>query len=664
MKSFEMHRSDSLVRFLRIGSLALLLTPLVFWTELDFFYSSTKAFYFMGVSEILFVLWLWLIVRRPEFRPPWNRVAVAFFVYLGVLALVSGLGVDPLTSFWGSASRMDGLLVWLHLGATFTILISLFRTQEEWNNLFLTACLVGWIMIFLFFLHRLDPTVLIDSKDGSTTGNSTYFGAYLLFSLFFALVLFRTGPTRVLKRCGLVSAVAFALTIFFTNALAAKGALLGGVVLFGAVSLIVSPPSSPRKRQGGWLVIALLSLGLLFSAVSLFQAESVVHRRFVEASSGARMAVWSVAWDAFLDRPFFGWGPENFPLAFFANFNPCFGAAPCGGETWFDRAHSKPLDLLVDGGIVLFVAYVWLIFTAVTRAWKSSRVVGPLFLTFMAAYLVHNLVEFDVTIVSLAFVITLAYVARADSPSPRETARTIPRVVLAVVATALLPFVFSHSVVLPASTNQTGAVINARTMDERRPFYERMMNGSPIGQDFRRVILAGESVKLYYGLAAEQRTQILVSLRAEMDLAKRALEDTLTREPSNLRASTLLGILYQVESQDRDPLAIEKAETLLRQALLHHPQNQQAYWPVAAVLIQQGKTQEAYALLDRAIALNPSLLDAWYKKLVAMKLAESEEVFLEETKKFVVEHPELIRKVRPLSKVHAADSGWLYTLFY
>ena len=652
------------LRALRFSVFTLLLTPLVNFDRLDFSYNTTKAFFFMGAVEVLLVGFLWLLVKEPEWRPRWNAVSIAFTSFFIVLVLATVLSVDPFVSFWGTAERTDGLLMWLHMGAAFFMFASLFRSQKDWNEVFSATCAVGLIVSALFFVHRINPAVLADSRGGSTFGNSTYLGAYLLFSLFFALVLARTSASsRVLRVFGWVSACVFSLTILMTSALAAKGALAIWVVLFGAFVLIAA--KSRLLRRAGWVVLSLLAILFLVSGFSLFRADGFVRARFIELSSGARFAAWGVAWEAFLDRPLLGWGPENFSTAFFAHYNPCFGASPCGGEIWFDRAHSVPLDLLASGGVLLLAAYLALWLAAVRRVFRT-RDTGLLFLAFLFAYQIHNLVQFEIFATYSSLILVFAYAA-ASTEAPSQVPplrRRAPRIALAVLCTLLLPLGLTHTLVRSWSDSQMIRVMEASAMEDRSEPYRQMMDGSPIGRDFRRVVLAGQTVEAYYGFDETARESIKEPLREEIRVGIAALTQTVHRSPNNLRALSMLGLLYQIQSQDNDPSALAKAEEVLRVSLTLNPVNQQAYWPLAAVFVQKGDTARAYDLLDRAIAFSPSHPDSALKKLVAVKLSESHEAFLEETQKILAEHPEFEPRLRVLTDLGESRPDWLYKLFY
>src|SRR5690606_23008886 len=57
------------------------------------------------------------------------------------------------------------------------------------------------------------------------------------------------------------------------------------------------------------------------------------------SSTNTRVMAWGVAFEAWQEKPVFGWGPNNFYYAFNKYYKPQFLEYGFG-ETWFDNAHS------------------------------------------------------------------------------------------------------------------------------------------------------------------------------------------------------------------------------------------------------------------------------------------------------------------------------------
>ncbi len=129
-------------------------------------------------------------------------------------------------------------------------------------------------------------------------------------------------------------------------------------------------------------------------------------------SAQTRTWSWGAAWKGFLERPIFGWGPENFSTVFDKFFDSRFFTPGQTTETWFDRAHSLVFDTLVANGLVGFIAYLSIfaiIFYEILKR-RRARALTPaseghsvqhlmstaLMIALPIGYLVQGLAIFDV----------------------------------------------------------------------------------------------------------------------------------------------------------------------------------------------------------------------------------------------------------------------------
>ena len=669
----ETKKISQLLLLIRFGVYLLLLTPLVFWKPLDFFFDSTKGFFIIGIIELIFVAYLWLIYLRPEFRPRTGRVGVVFFLYVFILILASVFGVDPFVSFWSNTDRVGGVLLWLHLAALFLIVTSVLRTTHDWQHVFFLSSLVGITVSVIFLLTRLSSTFFDYSRNGSTFGNSTFLGIYLLFCLMFSSILAFTGETKRLRQFGRACILFFLIVLWFTGALAAKYAMVGGLILFVAMWLIVQGRSTIKKMAGRFVVVLLCFL-FFFALFQLTQKDSYLHQAFIEKSSGSRFAVWSVAFEAWKERPFLGWGLENFPVAFLSHYDPCFGSPECGGEGyWFDRAHNKVLDTLVEAGVVGLLSYFVLLIASVLGVWdayrrsKISVSIPILFTTFFAVYFVQSLAEFDLAFSLFFLVIFIAYIhVLTQSPIRSHTPGHLSKSfgIVAGLVSFAFPFVFFYVVIFSVMTNQTQLVVNARTVGERREAYETQVFGSPIGQDYRRVFLAAETVKWILRTSQQERQVFSQPFQDELAVGIQGLSDTVARAPNNLKAANLLGILYQLDAHYFDKTQFVQAERVLSESLAKNPRNQHTYAALSAVYLEQGRVAEALALLQEAIGLYPSAPQSSLRLLAAIRLTADQTTYEQKKAEILQGFPDLEDEVTILAQMWEQNPDQLYGIFY
>jgi O-antigen ligase len=88
-------------------------------------------------------------------------------------------------------------------------------------------------------------------------------------------------------------------------------------------------------------------------------------------SWGLRLQMWTIAWRGFLEKPFFGWGPEALPVILSAH--PDFLSWFKGAPTW--DFHSDYFNMLATGGIVMVTAYIAMM---ASLAWLARKNIGAL----------------------------------------------------------------------------------------------------------------------------------------------------------------------------------------------------------------------------------------------------------------------------------------------
>ena len=151
---------------------------------------------------MLFVSFVWLLVSQPQWRPRFTGIGFSFFALVSVFLFSSLIGVNPFVSFFGDAGRDANALVWIHLGMLFFVFSGMMRSRIDWERMCWVIVCVGGITALIHLLHVLGLNLIMSTKNGSTLGNSSFFGTYLLYMLFFTSWLLLTATKK--RRVGLV----------------------------------------------------------------------------------------------------------------------------------------------------------------------------------------------------------------------------------------------------------------------------------------------------------------------------------------------------------------------------------------------------------------------------------------------------------------------------
>lgn len=614
----------------KTGLYALLLIPLLYWSELLFLHTTPKTYALFAITQILLVCFLWVLARKPE---PSYRLSITgklLLLYIGILIVTSLFGADPQYSFWGSLDRLGGVLTWLHLSLAFFLATRLLTTPQDWVRFFTFSTWVACAIAALHLFSMGGAQIIPEARGGATFGNSSFLAVYLLFHFFFALYIASQQPTRKRQTLWVAVAAGLFLTTKTISALAVQYSLIGGLILLGALLLIFA--SRHWKKVVGWVVLSALIASFFTTTILIFRPDSAVHQAFIERSSGSRFVLWDMAWEGIKERPWLGWGLENFGIVALENYRSCLGSQECGYEIWFDRAHSKILDVWIESGIFGLLAYIGLFIAALFELDQTRRKkqITPLtysiFVSLLATYFVQNLTVLDTNTSLLFWILILAFASSMNQmPNAKQT--VLSRIV-ALSALILLPVCLFFFVIQPLRGNLAFAkTLNATSLEARVEAYGQATTLSPLGIDTRRVLLSDQTARVLWKIPQETLKGIESMARVELSLAQAGLQDSLAHKNQELHTHIALGIMYQTEGHFFDSGAFAKAEAILQEAIDLYPAVAQPRWILAGVYLDQGKFEEALAMTQSVLDFSPESPHAYNYQLIVLKWKGDEEAF-------------------------------------
>jgi hypothetical protein len=444
-------------------------------------------------------------------------------------------------------------------------------------------------------------------RGGATIGNDSFLGTYLLLNLFLALYLiFKSrGELRIYSSiCFLI----MALALFLGGARAAQISFLGGLVLLSFLYLAFVPEKGYLKILG----MALLAVSLIFAlvlSILLFKSGSFVQEKFIQLATKARLVVWKGAWKGFLERPWLGWGPENFDYSFTKHFNPCMPLRECGGEVWFDRAHNIIFDLLVSSGIFGLISYSLIFIFSFYILWKeffSNKIdfwTAGIFSVAFISYSVQNLTVFDMVSSYLMFFLFLGFIAGLKKGERPETEIRSINPAYLILVLVLFSLSFWKFFILPLKTDAyvIPAVQSPPGSEERLSYYKKTLSTSPVGKFQIREFFADRTLQ---DLSSEKIQK--EGIEKELDFVAQELEKSIKECPVDFRSRLKLAEVYNGYSR-LDQSKIQNAEMILSKAIELSPTNQQGYWVLAQTRLYQGRFDEAVILAEKAVELEPRL---------------------------------------------------------
>lgn len=457
------------------GLILLLFVPLIVSTQTIFPYIVGKAIYARVVIEIVFGLWIVLAYRNKSYQPPRSWILGILVIHLCLSFLAGIFGVSFQRSLWSTFERMQGVVDLAHWVAITVVLASVLRTRINWQyllNFNLIICLVvallGWAQDievgnrpFLeavnipFYSSFLQVRSL--ERLGSTLGNSAFLGTYLMVNILIALGFLidsflkepseasvsqasRRRRNRAAREGTPFDFGKFILRLFWVATIGVglwvltltgtRGALVGlviGLTVGGGAYLFLGREKYLKIGVSAAIGAILVAIVLLFalrstSAVQALTGSNILLNRLVsvsveDAPIKSRLLTLSVAANGLASRPIFGFGPENYLIAYGRYFDADLGTV----ET-LDQAHNKPVEELVTKGIAGLLSYGaiwilvgWVMFRNVKSEGNRNLVLKLSVAAALAAYFVQNLFLFDTPATVLQFILLLGFVVALEA---------------------------------------------------------------------------------------------------------------------------------------------------------------------------------------------------------------------------------------------------------
>lgn len=561
-----------------------------------------------------------------------RRPALAWLVFLAVVAVSAAVGLDPLYAWIGTPERHFGALAWLVCALAFVAGQQLDEDDSRFVTLMAVAAglvaglwaaaeEVGW-----------EPIRLAGAGDRpvATLGSSAFLGALSALLVPVCLgVAIDPRWQRSARRVGGLAAAAVAAALVLSGA---RAAWLG-LAATGVVAVVLRRQRIAARRRhwratrrrllvaGAVGAFAVLGLGAVTGAGDrLADAAS-------EPDGGVRGRVdeWRVATRVVARHPLTGVGPEGYRIAFAQAVDDAYeqdhGRLPLP-----DRAHSAPLDVAATTGLpglVAFACVIALVACFVVRAVRTGPVWVAGVATGVAAYGVQALFLFPIAEIDpVAWLMAGVVVGRTVRRT--ELVRLRPPRLLAAVA-AVAAVAAGVAGVLDVAADRTarrtlraasdGRPVDATAAARLRPdavryrlVAARALEAGTAAGSYRRALAELDRALDFSPLdpvaAAERARLLLAHARltadaADLAAAKEALQQLARRDPRNAQTQLRLGIALDLSG---DATGAERA-WLVAERLA--PRSAAGSTNLALLYVKAGRWLDARAAAERALARDP-----------------------------------------------------------
>lgn len=631
------------LKILRWGIYLTLLTPLLVFKSLLFPFITSKAFYFRIIIEVLVVIYVLFILQYKKYIPGKKAIGVVLLTFFAILVITSFTGIDFNLSFWGDIERMEGVFSFAHLIIYFFIIISAFRTKDDWKRLLLFFGMISSALCLYGLGQRLGIKGLLLTNEGrisSTLGNPAYMGAIALFGIAVFLIFFTKTNKLIFKLTYAALILFHFLILILTGTRGDYVGLIAAIIFAGILYIILLKNKKLKFTLAGVLIMFLLAgLILIKNADREIIKKNQYLYRFTHFSSGdatwnTRLLSWKAGWKGFNESPLLGIGLGNYAYYFDKYFPPIFYTYTAQ-QTYFDHAHNTLVDIAVTTGILGILSYlfIWgIVVYYLIDNYKTRKIDFNEFIilsAFLVAYFIQNIFVFDCLATFIAFFIFIAYISRhqyeknyvADN---KKENLNIPLAAFLTIFSLFLIFQFN---ILPARA-MAEAVSGQYKMGsgDINSWYEAykkaLSHNTVLDRDIRGSminILIGNNLNFSKVEDKEKLKEIIDFVIAESNKnLKLNSKDTMM----NLQTGQLYNLRAQISEGKFD---LTQGEFFINEALKSSPGRLQVHYILAQNKLIGKDYQKAVEILENAKNMNPSYGESYYNLSLAYLFGNNEE---------------------------------------
>ncbi len=339
-------------------------------------------------------------------------MAILFIISIFISSVFSP---DKYTAFFGSFSRGEGFFsILVYIIVFFCASRYLDITEKSLNIILISSCVMAIHGILQFygidFVKMIVPLYGNEASDAvGTIGNRNFFSNYICIFLFLSmgLYIFKNKIRYLIYSLILFTALMCSLT---------RSGWLAFVVFSILGLAFIIRRKDCLKRAG----IVLLSFLLIFIVLNVTTDNSIINRSNknqivsdngeLTGSAGGRAEILRISFDAFLDKPFLGYGPDTLKYRLSEEYTDEFTSYFIEHGAFIDKAHNEFLEYAVSCGIFTLVCYLILLILIIVRLWKNKKDdINKILLITIIAYLVQSFFNISMIAVAPTFWILLGF---------------------------------------------------------------------------------------------------------------------------------------------------------------------------------------------------------------------------------------------------------------
>ncbi|HTY39885.1 MAG TPA: O-antigen ligase family protein [Candidatus Paceibacterota bacterium] len=325
-----------------------------------------------GFQMLHYYMFFVLLLTLFEEEKDWQRLFALSLVAAVILIVYGIMAANFVDNFIGGYTDVNGqpfgTTLWGNLFAPQTrfqgslgnpayvapyLMFCMFYALWRWVSLKKEKLWDGWYVAMIAFL----PMTFYE--------NTAKWHILLAVSIVVIALLVvwqrRFRQKAILRGAWYTSLILYFLVFFFLSQ--TRGTLLGLLAAITVFFLYLIFLYRPWRKIGLIVLATLIIVGGVLHhykdapAIQRLPGARLLDMDVTQVTAQTRIWTWGSAWHGFLERPIFGWGPENFSTVFDRYFDIRHYSPGQPSETWFDRAHSIIFDYLAETGICGFLGF-------------------------------------------------------------------------------------------------------------------------------------------------------------------------------------------------------------------------------------------------------------------------------------------------------------------
>lgn len=370
-------------------------------------------YYYQAKALVLYMsclfIFVFFIMTEKNFNTKFHIEDKILFIYCYILGISTLFSVNFFQSLLGKPYRYEGFFTMLCYCFIFFIASKKYCfSRKHLYFLFTSAALISFYAILQYLGYNIIKVDPIRSKwikyAYSTIGNPNFLASYLTLILPLSLFCY----LYLKKVIYLIFSCVFYFTLLLTKT---RSAWLGTILSVICLACFVIKSKTGVKN----LILAIIFMTAITFSLN-FYSNKEVEKRFVsifkdakkvvsspsgsEYPGSTRMLIWKRAVRLIPERPFLGYGPDTFDIAFMGRFR--VDVNKYIGKIIIDKAHNEYLQIAVATGIPSLIAYLSFLYFVLSKSFKNANkniLIVPLFCS-ITGYLSQAF--FNISVVSVA----------------------------------------------------------------------------------------------------------------------------------------------------------------------------------------------------------------------------------------------------------------------